>query len=151
MSELVGTWMINHRINVYLLEAIDEAFLPDQLSSKGRNVGEQFAHMHNVRLMWLKVAEPKALESLEKIEKDAITKQSLIAAMEASSQAIGGLLEKGAAEGKIKGFKPHPTAFLGYMIAHEAHHRSQVIIALKQSGHRIDQKIAYGIWEWGAR
>ena len=53
--------------------------------------------------------------------------------------------------GKVKGFKPHVTAFLGYLLAHDAHHRSQIIIAFKQSGHKIDQKIGYGIWEWGSR
>jgi uncharacterized damage-inducible protein DinB len=149
MHQLTETWYINHRINIYLLDSIDEAALNDQLSSKGRNVGEQFAHMHNVRLMWLKVSAPDKMEGLEKIEKGNIAKPGLMNALEASAKAIGELLEKGGAEGKIKGFKPHPTAFLGYMLAHEAHHRSQIIIALKQSGHRVDQKVAYGIWEWG--
>jgi len=51
----------------------------------------------------------------------------------------------------VRGFKPHVTAFLGYLLAHDAHHRSQIILALKQSGHKIDQKVGYGIWEWGSR
>ena len=42
------------------LESIDEAHLKDVSASKGRTVGEQFAHMHRVRMMWLKVAEPVA-------------------------------------------------------------------------------------------
>jgi uncharacterized damage-inducible protein DinB len=136
---------------MYLLDSIEEANLSDQLSSKGRSVGEQFAHMHGVRLMWLKVAVPEVMEKLKKIEKGEITKAILGSALEASAKASGDLLEKGLTEGKIKGFKPHPTAFLGYMIAHEAHHRSQIIIALKQSRHKVDQKVAYGIWEWGTR
>ena len=64
---------------------------------------------------------------------------------------MAGLLAESCDEGKVKNFKPHVTAFLGYIIAHDAHHRSQVIMALKQSGHKIDQKIGYGIWEWGTR
>lgn len=151
MHQLTETWYINHRINIYLLDSIDETYLADQLSSKGRNVGEQFAHMHGVRLMWLKVAAPDVYASLQKIEKDGINKEVLKQALEASAKAIAELIEKGVVDGKIKNFKPHPTAFLGYMVAHEAHHRSQVIIALKQSGHKLDQKIAYGIWEWGSR
>ena len=39
-----------------------------------------------------------------------------------------------AAGGKIKGFKPHAVAFLGYLISHESHHRGQAGWALKASG-----------------
>jgi hypothetical protein len=53
--------------------------------------------------------------------------------------------------GRVKGFKPHATAFVGYLISHEAHHRSQIILALKQEGQPLDKKILYGIWEWGTR
>src|ERR1700742_2185607 len=112
MDALTETWFINHRINLYLLQAIDEEFLQSQLSSKGRNVGEQLAHIHNVRLMWLKVAMPEAMEGIDKIEKGTITKALLTGSLESSATAMGRLMEKGVADGKIKGFKPHPTAFL---------------------------------------
>jgi uncharacterized damage-inducible protein DinB len=54
-------------------------------------------------------------------------------------------------EGKIKGFKPHAAAFLGYLISHESHHRGQIALSLKQAGKPLDKKIAYGLWEWGVR
>lgn len=152
MTELIDTWEINNRINIYLLDAIDENYLIDLSASKGRNVGEQFAHMHNVRLMWLKAASPELLEKLNKIDKDTkITKKLLIAELNKSAEAISKLLSRGFADKKIKGFKPHPSAFLGYLISHEGHHRGQIILSLKQSKHPIDQKIQYGIWEWGSR
>jgi len=147
----IETWEINNRINLYLLNAINEEFLSDTSVSKGRSVGEQFAHIHNVRLMWLKAAEPNLLSGLTKLEKGTITKQLLTEELHNSASAIALLLERGMEEGKIKGFKPHPAAFLGYMIAHDSHHRGQVILSLKQSGHPIDQKVQYGIWEWGSR
>jgi uncharacterized damage-inducible protein DinB len=115
-------------------------------------VGEQFAHIHNVRLMWIKVALPDLLSSLSKIEKEGpITKGLLIDQLTKSSEAISQLLETGFTTGKIKGFKPHPEAFLGYMIAHEAHHRAQIILILKEQGHLPDKKILYGLWEWGTK
>jgi uncharacterized damage-inducible protein DinB len=149
MNALTETWQIHNRINIYLLDSIDEACLKDCSASKGRSVGEQFAHIHNVRLMWLKVADPLLMDSLNKIEKENITKELLKSELFASGVAIEQLFEK--SDGRIKGFKPNATAFLGYLISHESHHRGQVMLCLKQSGHPVDKKVQFGIWEWGTR
>ncbi len=152
MKEQIETWNIHHRINIYLLDAIKEEHLTDISASKGRNIGEQFAHLHHVRMMWLKAAAPDLLTGLNKFEKGTkLTKKSLTTGLNKSAAAITTLLEKGFAEGKIKGFKPHPSAFLGYLISHESHHRGQIMLSLKQSGHAVDKKTQFGIWEWGTR
>lgn len=150
-NQFIETWDIHNRINLYLLNAIKEEHLSDISASKGRNVGEQFAHIHNVRLMWLKAASPALLEGLNKIEKGVMTKHLLTEGLTSSASAITILLQNGFEQGKIKGFKPHPAAFLGYLISHESHHRGQIMLCLKQSGHPVDQKIQYGLWEWGSR
>ena len=51
----------------------------------------------------------------------------------------------------MKGFKPHVTAFAGYLISHESHHRGQIVWTLKDAGHPVDQKTSFGLWEWGVR
>lgn len=71
--------------------------------------------------------------------------------MERSGAAIEELLRRGLAAGTIRGFKPHPVAFLGYLIAHDGYHHGDIGLTLAQSGHPLDRKVAYGIWEWGAR
>ena len=153
IKQLIETWQINNRLNLYLLDNIADERLSDTMASKGRGVGEQFAHIHNVRLMWLKASMPEALEGLEKIEKTTVVTSKLLGRyLTASGTAIERLLEHAAANGgRVKGFKPHVAAFLGYLIAHDAHHRSQAIIALKQAGHPLDKKVLFGIWEWGTR
>ncbi len=151
MDLIIETWQIHNRINLYLLDAIAESALADQSASKGRTVGQQFAHIHSVRMMWLKVAAPALLEGLSKIEKETISKENLKEALILSENAVSQLFETAIPTGKIKGFKPHATAFLGYIISHESHHRGQIMLALKQSGHMVDQKTQYGLWEWGTR
>jgi uncharacterized damage-inducible protein DinB len=150
---IVETWAIHNRINLYLLDAIADEALGATLNGKGRSVRDQFVHIHNVRLMWLKSAAPELLEGLEKLESKADQDNGrLRASLEASGLAVATLLSQAVATGgKIKGFKPHPTAFLGYLISHESHHRGQVGWTLKHSGHPLDQKTAFGLWEWGVR
>ncbi|MBK6586799.1 MAG: hypothetical protein IPG22_00550 [Acidobacteria bacterium] len=75
IQQLIETWQINNRINLYLLDAIAPEHLADGLSSKGRNVGEQFAHIHNVRLMWLKASMPEELAGQAKVEKGKCRRQ----------------------------------------------------------------------------
>ena len=150
-DQLCDTWNINNRINLYLLDAIATELLTLKLT-RGRSVGEHFAHIHNVRLMCLQPAAPELCAGLEKVEKqDAGDKDMLRHALVASGQAIESLLRKSAPAGKVKNFKPHVTAFLGYMIAHEAHARAEASFILTQSGHKLDDTISYGIWEWGKR
>ena len=152
-NQLVETWAIHDRINLYLLEAVDATSLSSHSASKGRSVGEQFAHVHNVRLMWLKSAAPELLKGLNKIENEQAADKKLLAkSLSESGKAIGALLEHSLeAGGKVKGFKPHAAAFLGYLISHESHHRGQIALSLKQAGKPIDKKISYGLWEWGVR
>ena len=61
MKEILETWQIHNTINLYLLAAISEEHLSANKNSKGRTVGEQWAHIHNVRLMWLQSGQPELL------------------------------------------------------------------------------------------
>lgn len=150
---LIETWNIHNRINLYMLDSIKPDALAGVSLSKGRTVGQEFAHMHNVRLDWLKPSAPELIEPLTKIEKEnADDKARLKKGLKESGEAIAALLATSIARGgRIKGFKPHVTAFVGYMISHESYHRGEIGIILAQSGNALDKKTSYGMWEWGVR
>ncbi len=149
-AQILETWRINDRINRYLLAALTDDKLATPLA-KGKKVGSQFAHIHNVRLMWLKASAPDLLEPLAKLE-EPTSCEEVSSALEASGTAIELLLKRSLeGDGKVKNFKPHAAAFLGYLISHEANHRGHIELALRQAGIPLDDKIAYGQWEWGVR
>lgn len=141
------TWDIHARINLFLFDALTDGQLAAK-ADKGRAVSAQFAHLHNVRLMWLKSAAPVLLAGLEKAE-EGIPRHQLRALLMASAEAIGELIE--ANPEKIKGFKPNTAAFVGYLISHESHHRGQLELTLRLVGDPISDKVSYGLWEWGVR
>jgi uncharacterized damage-inducible protein DinB len=152
-EQLLETWAIHDQINRYLLAAVPPEALPAVSASKGRTVAHQFAHIHNVRVMWLKSAAPELSTDMAKIEKDDPVDAAILnAALEQSGTAIATLLRQSfAAGGRVKGFKPHAVGVLGYLISHESHHRGQIARTLTQAGFPLDQPVAFGIWEWGVR
>jgi uncharacterized damage-inducible protein DinB len=153
IEQMIETWAIHNRIHLYLLDAIADASLSASMSPRGRTVYDLFGHIHNVRLMWLKAARPDLLAALEKIEPKTLgTREQLETALKGSGDAIAMLLRQSLASGgKVKGFKPHASAFLGYVISHESHHRGQIESTLRLTGTPLPDGISYGLWEWGVR
>ena len=151
-AALVEAFLTNEQINQKLLDLLDpKVWDGSPPCSKRRNIATSFAHMHNVRLMWLKSAAPELLAGVEKIEGADGTREDLRAALEASGGAVESLLRASLPGGRVKGFRPHAVAFLGYLISHESHHRGQMTITLRQLGQPLEDRIDYGMWEWGVR
>ncbi len=151
-EQLIETWNIHDRINRYLLDAIPQEAIGLSMAPKHRTIYQLFAHIHNVRLMWLKASAPDLLKGLMKLDGTDGEKAALESSLDASGPAIATLLKNAcAAGGKVKNFKPHAAAFLGYLISHESHHRGQIGWTLKNTGHPLDQKTSYGLWAWGVR
>ena len=151
LDALIGAYAINNRINVYLIQNLpDEAWKAKPPGGKGRTIASMVAHIHNVRLMWLKAAGCKDLP--QKLDPDAVTKQQAIRALDASWQALEDSLRSALnADGRIKGFKPDAVSFFAYLVAHDAHHRGQITMLARQLGHPVSQGAMFGLWEWGAR
>lgn len=149
VDRLLEAFATNNRINRYLIENLSPEVWGAK-PRKGRTIAEIVAHIHNVRLMWLKAAGFKGTMPA-KIEGD-VTPGAAIGALQESFAAISEVLQQSLlADGRIKGFKPDVASFIAYLVAHDAHHRGQVSMLARQLGHPLAQDVKFGMWEWGTR
>lgn len=144
---LANTWQLNNRVNLMLLDELSDEQLAYTPNPKARNIGDQLAHLHSVRLQWLEVQAPQLAKRLTKIEKGA-SKAALREGLIASGEAFKGLIAEVEAGGKLKATKRGLNAFVGYLLAHEAHHRGQILLHLKYGKMPMDRAFTYAIWEW---
>ncbi len=149
-AALLEAYAINERINQELLAAIDErAWRFEPAGKSGRTIAAVFAHIHNVRHMWL-TTSAKSPENPDKLDRlkctPAEVKSALARSAERCSKMLAEVLER--PDGKIKNFRPGVGPFLGYLIAHDAHHRGQISMLARQAGYPLSQETQIRLWEW---
>jgi len=150
-KSLLQSYAINEQANQLLLNNIsEEGWQADSPTGKGRSIADVAAHIHHVRLMWLSAAD-KTAKVPPKLQPDKATRAEVQSALKASAAAIEKLLEKALEDpsGRVPNFKPDVVSFVGYLIAHDSHHRGQMAMMARQVGHPVVAKAAFGLWEWG--
>lgn len=150
-AALLQAFATNDRINHYLLAHLPpaawDAAPPD---GKGRTIAAIVAHMHNVRVMWLKTLPGAAVPA--SLDRDAVTPAQAADALSESRAALADVLAAAlAGDGRVRGFRPDAVGFFGYLVAHDAHHRGQIAMLARQLGHPLPKTAAFGMWEWGSR
>jgi len=149
VEDLVATWRINHRVTLKMIDALpDEAFKATLSSRGGRDIARQLAHVHDARTAWLRKADiPEGITRFAKGESPS--KAALKQALDESADGVERLIRRAcAAGGQVGGFKRGVVAMLGYLIAHESHHRGSILLTAKQSGHALSEELRWGIWAW---
>ena len=152
MSGLVDAWRMNQDANLFLLAGLQPAWLGDAYGTRTRDVRAQWKHVHDVRLRWTEHAAPQLVEDVPRLGEDAEpTKAQLKQALTGSSKVVERFLHLCLDKGKVPSWKGPPESFLGYLIAHEAHHRGLVMVALRTCGRKVPKELVYGQWDWGKR
>jgi uncharacterized damage-inducible protein DinB len=107
------------------------------------SVGELFAHVHYVRLVFVSEDVPEFAPDLPeewKAERDCDRMANML---NDSAKAV-----RDAVKRKVEAGQPmnqhydHPILFLQHMIWHEGYHHGQIKLALKLAGHPITNKVA---------
>ena len=149
---LLAAFETNERINQYLIENLPEkAWRAEPPNGKGRDIAAIVAHIHNVRVMWLK-ASAKGSKIPEQLDRANVTPAQASKALGESYAALAAVMETALnSDGRIKGFRPDVAGFFGYLVSHDAHHRGQIAMLARQVGHPLAQKAIFGMWEWGTR
>lgn len=160
IEQILTAWRANDKINRLLLQKIPAkglAAIPlppmaglnrAPRKPRGRTVVQQFVHLHKVRYGWLRY-NGESVSAIPCFQKGAEpTRAQLRAAFTASGNAVERFLRRVLNSGqRVKMFKGQPVRWICYMIAHESHHRGSIMLALKQNGMRMPERVAIGaVW-----
>ena len=159
----VQIFAANDRMNQLLIEHLDPAawrakppgHLPGRAASGVRTIAAIFTHMHNVRAKWVRLTAPH-LGVPALLNRAHCTPEQARAGLAESAARCGGMLAEALGEGGVELFlrdgwaRPWPVGaeMLCYMVAHEAHHRGQVVMLAHQLGYPLPYKASDGIWNW---
>jgi uncharacterized damage-inducible protein DinB len=92
-----------------------------------------------------------------RVDHHRVTPRQLAAALKRSSTGMEALLRLGlAAGGEVPPSKGYVWRNLSldvghvvtYFVAHEAHHRGQMVMVARQTGHRLPVTVTAGLWQW---
>lgn len=145
IEKLQKGWSKNNNFALFLFKNINEDWLSNKLHSDGRNILEQFEHIIKMRLMWSTKINNNIdfVTKLKTSNKDKIESQLKISTLRVAEtfKILDVKNEEGYTEFDV-------VTLFTRLIAHEAHHRSQVIAIIKANDLPINKSVNYGLWSW---
>lgn len=158
-SDLIAAWRTNNRVTVYLIEQLPpELWSMNVPGSPRRTVRMLAAHIHNARCSWIKmIGERHGVAVPGSVDGRTVRPAELKRALERSSRGMIELIRLGLSrDGAIppaawQNFPTDLVHFLSYFVAHEAHHRGQLVMLARQLGHRLPVEVRAGLWQWKKR
>ena len=154
---LIAAWRTNNRVTTYLVENLPPALWSEAVPGSPRQTVRMIAaHIHNARCSWIRSLGAKHGVPTPTQGRSAPRERAseLVRALSRSSAGIVRLIELGAARGGAvpratwQNFPTDLVHFLSYFVAHEAHHRGQLILLARQLGHRLPASVTNGVWQW---
>lgn len=161
-SSLIAAWRTTARMNEDLVSQLAETFWnsapPDGMRRSVRSIG---GHLHNARCRWIKtLGAEHGIKAPPFVDLHRVSRRQLITALKKSTQAMEALLVLGLDAG---GVVPPSRAYvwrnlpldvghvLSYFVAHEAHHRGQLVLLARLTGAPLPRDVSDGLWWWMPR
>jgi uncharacterized damage-inducible protein DinB len=159
---LLDAWKTSNRVTVFLLEHLPGETWNAAVPGMPRRTVQMIAgHLHNARCMWIKtLGEEHGIKVPNSVDRHNVKPKNLIKALGQSSRGIMSLLKLGFDNG---GTIPNSRAYvwrnlpldvghvLTYFVAHEGHHRGQIVMIARLLGHRLPVEVTGGLWHFSKR
>lgn len=146
LDDLIEAWRVNNAVNHEFLDLCsDEDF--ELKPVKGKTIRSNFVHIVSVRRMHLEEKASKLAAGVPKLDWQTATRQEIEAALDLTCELFEHVFAKmDAATRKTRWTVP---LLFAYSVAHEAHHRSQVELALRLNGREPKEEMQiYSLWDW---
>jgi uncharacterized damage-inducible protein DinB len=159
---ILATWRTNNRITLFLFEHLPPGLWAATVPGAPRRTIRMIAgHIHNARCMWIKtLGEPHGLPVPPLVNRHRVGARQLLPALRRSGKGIICLLQLGCQHGGVipatrsymwRNLPLDVAHVLGYFIAHEGHHRGQIVLVARALGHRLPSEVTAGLWQWSQR
>ena len=159
---ILDTWRTSNRVTAFFFERLPPALWASPIPGAPQRTIRMIAgHIHNARCMWLKtLGRENGIAVPREVDRRRVGPKELSRALDRSDRGILRLLTLGLDSG---GTIPTPSSYiwrnlpldvghvLAYFVAHEAHHRGQIVLAARELGHRLPPDVTNGLWQWTTR
>lgn len=159
---LLAAWRTNDRVTAFLVEHLPPELWGAKVPGAPRRTVRMIAgHLHNARCMWIKtMGNEHGIVAPRPVNRHQVGLKELLPALRQSSRGIISLLTLGFDRG---GAIPVSSSYtwrnlpldvghvLTYFVAHEGHHRGQIVMLARQLGHRLPVEITGGLWHFSRR